>query len=333
MNFYESHFHVWFVCRLYGVFYLKNNKNDLKITNQALIPALLFIPAILIGIFTVTVEPNNLESYGDPSSVMYIISMFGVFSQLCNCIIILVSSLNQRKRVFKFYKNLFDFDEKLRINLNIKFDYEYLRKRNFKRLSIIGGLYMIVSFILIYIYTLNWSYLLISIIFSYANGIELISSFEYFYCTKLIAYRIKCLNNLVIGELQRSTMSPLQLELIIKSQFNLDQLILEMNRIHGLRKLISITNDFIMSVSQLYGLFNSFNDSFTNYAEVKYLFELLITPFLLYKLVATSIACQETISAKYKFGNLLKQLRADGNISVLVIILVLIVKTLQIFYL
>lgn len=317
MNFYDSHSHVWFIFRIYGVFYLQNNKNDLKLTNKALVPALLFIPAIFLALFTVDFEQNDYESYGEPSSVLYIMSMFGVVSQFWNSVIIFTSSFNQRKRVLRFYKELFDFDEKLRIDWNIKFDYKHLQKRDVKRLSTIGVLYFIVSCFLIHLYTLNWSYLTTSLIFTYANGTELMSSFEYFYCTKLIAYRIKCLNNLVIDDVIKSTITPLKLELLIKSHFTLNNLIGEINKIHGLRKLVSITNDFIMSVSQFYGLFISFEDSFTNYAELKYLFELLITPFLLFKLVITSISCQETMAAKNKFGKLLKQIEG-GDVSDLV---------------
>lgn len=333
MNFYESNSHVWFLCRSYSIYFFTNNKNDLKITKKSFlissIPAIIFFTSIALSFAFITFKDSDFESYGDTNSILFIVSMFGILAQHFNSCLILISSLNHRNEILLFYNKLNELDNQLNKKLNIKFDYKKLKKKTLKILLLICVTYILITFVIIYIYVNTFAFILLSIIFNFINGIEIISSFEYFYLTKIIKYRFNSLNNELIEIVETSKIVPSQLESMIKCHFLINCLITDMNTIYGLIKLSSIVNDFLLFLSQLYAFFVSIDSkAIFSYSNSKYLIGLMSLPFVIGKMVTTANGCQKAIKAQKNFGKLLKTLESNEEVSDLVKILVVCLKNI-----
>lgn len=323
MNFYESHSHVWFLGRLLGSFHLKYHKNQLRFTNISLLSALVFIVSLLFAVFIIRYEKEDQSTYGIQRSVLYSISVFKELSLAMNCIVTFIDSFKKRKKSLKFFKKLFEFDTIIKAQLNIHFDYKRLRQRHTRRLKIISIFFFIISAAIISVYILNVTYIPLAIVYSFTYGSAFTASFDYYYCTKLIKYRFKALNNKLIEEINLSKISPCKLQVMIKCHFTLNDLIKDINEIHGFKKLMTISNDFTLIVSQLYALFISINSNFSSYIHIQYLFELLTMPYIVINLVVTAKVCQETISCKNMFGKLLKGCVCNGVVFKLVFIVII----------
>lgn len=304
MNLNESHSYVWFLDRFFGICYLSNNNNRLKITNKPLLAGFTLILAVIFGFYTTQFEPD--DQAGKTTSILFITLVFGILSQFWNCIVILISSLNQRQRVLKFYKKLDNLDMTLQSKLDIQFDYKKLKNHNLRDLLIISIGFSIISLIINYMYIINITYVTLTLVFTFTNGSEIISSYDYYYCTNLIKYRFTALNRYLIDSIETSIVNPYKLEELIKCHFTLNSLIQDLNKMYGLKKLLSITNDFILLLSQFYSIFTSIEDNFNSYSHMKYLCGLLTIPSLIFKMVIINKTCQDTVAAKNMFGKLLK---------------------------
>lgn len=268
MNLNESHSYVWFIERFFGICYLSNHKNRLKITNKPLIVGLTLILAVIFGAFTTQFEPEDQASYGSTTSILFITLVFGILSQFWNCIIILISSLNQRQRVLRFYKKLDNLDMTLQNKFDIQFDYKKLKNHNLRDLLIVSVVFSIVSIVINYLYIINVTYVVLTLVFTFTNGSEIISSYDYCYCTNLLKYRFKALNRYLFNSIETSNVSPYKLEEMIKCHFILSSLIQDLNQMYGLKKLLSITNYFILLLSQFYSLFTSIEENFNSYSHL-----------------------------------------------------------------
>lgn len=328
MYFFESHSHVWFLCRFYSIYFFTNHKNKLKITKKSFlissIPAITFLIAIVLVYMFIKFEDSDIESYGDSTSILFIVSMLGICAQQLNSLVIVISSINHRNEILLLYNKLYELDNQLNNELNIKFDYKKLKQNTFKMLILICVPYILLTCVINYVYIDHFSYMLLSIIFNFINGVEIISSFEYFYWTKIIKYRFNSVNSLLIEIIETSNIVPSQLESMIKSHILINCLITDVNKIYGIIKLSSIGNDFLLFLAQFYAFFVSIDgsDSILNYSNSKYFIGLMSLPFVFGKMVTTAIGCQKTKKAQSNFGKLLKTVEYNKEISYLVRIVV-----------
>lgn len=306
MNLNESHSYAWGFCRCFGVCYLLNSKNRLKITNKPLLVGLIVTLAVIFGYYTTQFEPLDQESYGTKNSIMFIVLAFGVLSQFWNCFVILISPMNQRQRALKFYEKLSDLDMVLQNKLGIQFDYKKLKNNNLKDLLTVSVLYIIVSCVLSYVFIMNITYVPFIFVFNFFNGAEVMNSYDYYYCTKLIKYRFRALNGHLIDSMETSKMNPCKLEEMIKCHSTLNNLIKDLNQIYGLKMLLRITNNFVLILSQACGVLIAIEHNFNSYLRIKYLCGLLTVPFLIIKMVIIAKACEDTVAVKNMFGKLLR---------------------------
>lgn len=306
MNLNESHSYVCSFGRLFGLCYLSNSENRLKVTNKPLLVGLTFALAIIFAFYSTRFEPLDQASYGNTNSIMFIVVVFGILAQFLNCIIILISSLNQRQRVFKFYKKLNNLDMTLQSKLGIQFDYKKLKNNNLKDLLIVSVIYIIISCVINYVYVRNITYFTPTLVFTFVNGAEIMSSYDYYYSTKLIKYRFRALNGYLIDSMENFKINPCQLEAMIRCHSTLNNLINDFNQMYGLKKLLGITNDFVLILSQFYGIFMSIEDNIHRILHIKFLCGIMTIPSLIFKMAIITKTCQDTVAAKNKFGKLLK---------------------------
>lgn len=316
MNFYESNSYIWFLGRLFGLYYFTNDQNVLKITRKSLLlstlPGLVFILIIIIAIFTVHATEDELsESVGSSATIiLLVVSVFGITSQFVTCVVILIVSFNKREQILNFYKTVNKLDGILENKLNIHFDYEAMRNKDSKKLTMVAVFYICLFMIINYAYTMNLSYISIAIISSFTYGSDLFNSIDYFYSIKIIQTRFKSLNKLFS---KTSTITPTKLKIMIESHFTLNRLITEMNKIHGFKKLLNITNDFLFIMSQLHAIFVTIDDNSFTLVYMKVLLGLLVMPVLLAKMIFTAKCCEETVADKKLFGKLLKKIDCFGS--------------------
>lgn len=324
MNFYESNSYIWFLGRFYGLYYFTHNQNVLKITRKSLflsiIPACVFIAILIVAIFTVRASDEEVsEMIGSKTtSILVVVSVFGIISQFGNCFVILIVSYNKREKVLNFYKTVNKLDAIFENKLNIYFDYEKIKQKDFKKLFTLTGFYICTFIIICYAYTVNYTYIPLMSLSIFTYGSDLFTSIDYFYSIKIIQIRFKSLNKLFTGS---SPISPNELEVMIESHFTLNQLINEMNQIHGFKKLFNITNDFLFIITQLYALFIIIDENDLSVMYMKVLLGLMVMPVLIVKLVLTANCCEKTVACKKKFGKLLKGLdnfECNGSVSNLV---------------
>lgn len=325
MNFYESHSHIWFLCRSYSIYFFTNYKNrELKITKKSFlissIPVITFLISIVLAIKFIKFENSDIESYGDSTSILFIVSMFGILAQHFNSFVIVISSINHRNDILALYNKLYELDNHLINKLNIQFEYKNLKKNTLKILILICVPYILLTCVINYIYITTFSFIPLSIIFNFINGVEIISSVEYFYWTKIIKYRFNSVNNALIEIIGTSKIVPFQLESMIKSHLLINCLITDVNKIYGLIKLSSIGNDFFLFLAQFYAFFISIDnrESILSYSNSKYLIGLLSLPFVIGKQIATVNGCQKALKAQNNFGKLIKTLESNKEVSDLV---------------
>lgn len=318
MNFYDSLTFLWSFGQFFGTNYLISHYDELKITNKSLVIVLIFTVLSVVGVFIVIPEEDDYLFITHTTSILYIVIRFGVALQYMNTVFILVMSLIQRKQVFKFYKTVFDLDVVLQNILRVDLNYEKMRYKSCWQIFKIFGVYLVVTFIIGYFYSGNFTYIPILIIINFTDGSSLMSSVEYYYCTKIIQKRFKALNKLII---KSKKLKPNELEIMITCHYKLNYLICLINKIFGLKQLVSITNDFSVIIIQLYSFFISVENNFDDFIYMKFLSGSLMTPILVTKIVGTARCCQKTIALKKKFGKLLKKieyLKSDGDVSILV---------------
>lgn len=230
----------------------------------------------------------------------------------------MIVSFNKREQILNFYKTVNKLDAILENKLNIHFNYESMRNKDLKKLIIVSVYFLFTFGIISYAYTLNISYISIALLSTFTYGSDLFTSIDYFYSIKLIQIRFKSLNTIIIGT---SNITSNELEILIESHFTLNRLITELNHIHGLKKLINITNDFVFVITQLYAIFVIIDEHIFTSVYMNVLLGLLVMPVLLAKMVLTATCCEETVAAKKLFGQLLKSIdnfECNGLISDLV---------------
>lgn len=323
MNFYDSQSLVWPIGRFFGLYYFKNHQNELKITNYsvilALIPGVCFLLLAIIGILNLVPDEGDMEVFGI-GFIFLLVSRIGIVVQLMNCVVIFTMSFVHRNGVLMFYQNINELDGILINKLKIKLNYKKMKIRSSVRLASLEIGFIIISFIIDYVSATNKSYILIVLLYNFTAGSGLTSAYEYIHCTKMIKCRLESLNVVLRTERINSK----NLEIMIKCHFTLHRLIIKMNKIYGLRQLSSITNDFVIILVQLYSYFVSIENGW-QFVYVKYLIGSLMLPYLMAKLFFMSTCCQQVLSNKKKFGNLLKKLEnlktVDEEISSLVYLL------------
>lgn len=318
MNFYDSLTYIWSFGQFFGVNYLISHNNELKFTNKSLLTVIIFLLLSIIGVFIVQPEEDDYKFISSTTSILYIVIQLGMVLQYGNTILILVISFIQRKQISKFYKNVNDLDIVLQKSLKVNHNYERMRYESSRNLCQIFGTLIVVSFVIDYFYAGNLTYVPILIINNFTDGLAIISSVEYYYCTKIIQKRFKALNKLIT---KSESIKPNELELMITCHYKLNYLISLINKMFGLKQLLSITNDFGIVTIQLYSFFISVDNNFDDFVYMKFLSGALMTPILVTKIVVVAKSCHETIAVKNKFGKLLKKfknLEIDGPVSVLV---------------
>lgn len=318
MNFYDSLTILWSFGKFFGVNFLIHHNNELKLTNKSLLTVITFALLSIIGVFIVQPEEDDYKFISSSTSILYIVIQLGLVLQYGNTIFILVMSFIQRKQILRFYKTVYDLDIVLQKSLRVYHNYEKMRLESCKNLFLIFGTLIVVSFIIDYFYAGNLTYVPILIINNFSEGLAIISSVEYYYCTKIIQKRFKALNNLIINS---EKIKPNELELMISCHYKLNYLICLINKMFGLKQLLSIANDFSIVTIQLYSFFISVDNNFDDFVYMKFLSGALMTPILVTKIVVTAKSCHKTIAVKNKFGKLLKKvknLEIGGPVSVLV---------------
>lgn len=323
MNFYESNSYIWFLCRFYSLHFFTNQKNELKITKKSFlissIPAIGFLLTFILGYMFVRAEASEMESYGDPSSIFFIASMFGVLAQHFNCFVILFSTIDHRNGILSLYTKLNELDTELKIKLGIKLDYKSMKKNNLKSLITLMVIFSLISTIISFIIMANISYIGVFMVFNFINGIEIISSFEYYYLTKIIKFRFSAINNVLIESIESSKIVPSQVESMIQCHISINRIITDLNKSYGFRKLFGIANDFFLILTQFYACFVLIdNTSNIRRMDLKNLMGLLTIPCVVVKVVVTAITCQKAIKAQMNFGKLLKTFQKNADVSDLV---------------
>lgn len=307
MNFYDSLTYNWGFERLYGLNYFTNHHNELKITTfsfiRSLIPGISFIGIFFFGILNLRVEETDYQA-SHVDNVVYVVGRLGIVVQFTTCLIIFLASFVHRKDLIKFYETVYGFDsilsKKLRINLN----YRKMKQICRRRLFIVHTGFSIISVIIDYSYASNESYIPILIVYSYSAAVNIINSFDFINCGKIIKIRFKSLNDLII---QTNHLTVNDLKIMIECHLTLNGLITNINQIYGTRLLSSITNDFAIILVQLYSFFISIENSFDDGLYKKFLYGSLMLPSLMAKLYFVSTNCQKIVSNKKDFGKLLRK--------------------------
>lgn len=324
MNFYESYSNIWFICRFYSLHFFINHKNELKITKKSFltssIPATLFFLTLIFGYKFIRLEDSDIIAFGDPSSILFIVSILGIISQHFNCFVILFSTVNHRYEILNLYTKLYELDADLKIKLNIKFDYKKMKKKDSRLMIALAVIYISIAIFINYFFIANLSYFGVAIIFNYINGSEIVSSFEYYYLTKVIKYRFNSITNLLTKSIESSKIIPSQLEDMIQCHISINHIITNLNKIFGFRKLFGIANDFFLIFTQFYAIFVVFENRSSMKAQIdtKNLIGMLTIPYVIVKVLATAISCQEAVKAQKNFGKFLKTFQNNENISDLV---------------
>lgn len=324
MNFYESNSYIWFLGRFYGLFYFTHDQGVLKITRKSffisILPACVFVAILVVAVFTVRASNDEVSAtIGDKTTaVLVVVSVFGIVSQFSNCFVILIVAYNKREKVLNFYKTVNKLDAIFENKLNIYFDYEKKKRKDFWKLFNLTGFYLLTFVVISYAYTVNYTYISIMFLSIFTYGSDLFTSIDYYYSIKIIQKRFKSLNKLFTGS---SSITLNKLEIMIESHFILNQLIAEMNQIHGFKKLFNITNDFLFIITQLYAIFTTIDEKELKVMYMKVLLGLMVTPVLIVKIVLTANCCEKTVACKKKFGKLLKGMdhfECNGSVSDLV---------------
>lgn len=324
MNFYESNSYIWFFGRLFGLFYFTYNQNVLKITKKSLflsiLPGCVILVVLILAFFTVRATEDELSATigSKTNSLLVVVSVFGIVSQILNCFVIFIVSFIKREKVLNFYKTIEKLDTILKKKFNIYFDYEKMRHKDFKKLILLSFFYIFSFGVISYAYTVNVTYISLIFVSTFTYGSDLFTSIDYYYSIKIIQIRFKSLNQLIIGT---SLIAPNELQIMIESHYILNQLITEINQIHGFKKLFNITNDFLFIITQLYAIFTLIDSKELNLMYMKVLLGLIIMPVLIAKIVFTAHCCEETVAYKKMFGKLLKGMNnfeCSGTISDLV---------------
>lgn len=230
----------------------------------------------------------------------------GIVCQFMNCVVILIMSFIHRKTVIKLYEKIYALDEILLTKLEIYLDYKKMKL--FTTIRMFGthfGLCFI-SAIIDYVYASNTSYILLLLIYNYTSGCGLMNSLEFNNCTRIIKFRFKLLNDLLLKQFE--CIKPNDLEIMIKCHFKLNELINDVNEIYGIKQLSTITNDFVVIIVNMYAFLVSIENNFGEFGYVKFLFGSLMLPSLTTKLYFTVTNCQQALSNKKYFGQLLKKL-------------------------
>lgn len=318
MNFYDSLTYIWSFGQFFGVNYIISHNNELKITNKSLLAVLIFILLSIIGVFIIQPEEDDYKFITGTTSILYIVIQLGLILQYGNTIFILVISLIQRKKLLNFYKTVFELDFLLENSLRVNHNYERMKYKSGRNLLQISGVLIVVSFTINFFYAGNFTYVPVLIVSSFTDGLAIMSSIEYYYCTKIIQTRFKALNKIII---KTKKLKPNELEIMISCHYKLNYLICLINKMFGFKQLLSITNDFGTVIIQLYSFFISVDNNFDDFMYMKFLSGALMTPILVTKIVVTAKSCHKTIALKNKFGKLLKKiknLKIDEPISILV---------------
>lgn len=307
MNFYDSLTNNWSFGRFYGLNYFTTHQNHLKITTKtflrSLIPGFSLVLITLIGGYCIRPDEADFQSFGI-GSIMFVVGQIEVIVQFTNSIIIEVMAFTHRKELIQFFEMIYELDDILEKKLQIHLNYRKMKTRSSRRLYIIQSFYVIISCIISYANASNESYILILVIYSYAGGINIMNSFEYINGTIIIKSRFKSLNDLLI---RSEHINPNHLEIMIKCHLTLNELITHMNEIYGSRMLLSIANDFVIVIVQIYSFFVAIENGFNDVLYVKFLYGSLLQPLLMAKLYFVSTNCQKVLSHKNKFGKLLKK--------------------------
>lgn len=307
MNFYDSLTFMWNFERFYGLNYLTNNQNELRITNmsfiRSLIPGICFVILTIFGIHIVQPDENSHYEIG---SIILIVGQIGMLVQFMNCAVIIIMSFIHRKGVIKLYEKIYGLDEVFLNKLEINLDYKNLKFYSTRRLFTTHFGLCCMSSIIDYAYASNKSYILLLLIYNYTSGSGLMNSLEYNNCTRIIRFRFKLLNELLIKKLENINSN--DLEIMINCYFTLNELINDMNGIYGLRQLSTIANDFVVILVNMYSFLVSIEHKFSEFGYVKFLFGSLMLPSLMTKLYFTSTNCQGVVSNKKYFGKLIKKL-------------------------
>lgn len=309
MDFYDSLTYLWNFERFYGLNYLTNIENELKITTfsliRALIPGTCYVLLTFLGMNIVRFEESDIKLYGI-GSIIYIVGQIGIVCQYTNCAIIFIMSFIHRKRVIKLYEKIFALDQILITKLEIYLDYRKMKFYTIRRMFGTHFGLCCMSAVIDWAYAANYSYILLLIIYNYTAGAGLMTSLEFNNCTRIVKFRFKLLNNLLIKNFK--FIKPNDLEIMIKCHFILNELINDINEIYGLKQLSTITNDFAVILVNMYAFLVSIENNFGEFGYVKFLFGSLMLPSLMTKLYFTVTNCQEAVNNKKYFGQLLKKL-------------------------
>lgn len=305
MNFYDSQIYIWSLGRFFGLYYFTNHQNELKITNNSVISAL--VPGICLVLITIygiaNLIPDEKEVLGI-GTIFLVVSQIGIMMQFMNCVVIFIMSFIHRKGVMIFFKKINELDDILIKKLKINFDYKKMKTISSTRMIGLEIGLIIICFIINYFTISNNSYIIIVLIYNYAAGSGLTSAMEYIHCTKMVKFRFESLNDI----LRTHNINPKDLKTMIECHYTLNGLITKMNAIFGLRQLSSITNDFVIILVQLYSFFVSIENDFRHFIYVKFLIGSLMIPYLVAKIFFMSTNCHTVLNNKKKFGNLLKRI-------------------------
>lgn len=318
MNFYDSLTYIWSFGKFFGINYLISHNNDLKITNKSLLTIIIFIILSTFGVCILEPEVEDYKFISSTGSILYIVIQFGLILQFGNTIFILVNSLIQRKHILKFYKTVFDLDYVLQNSFRVDLNYRKIRYKSCRNLFQIFGIFIVVTLIIDYIYAANFTYIPLMIISNFTDGLAIMSSLEYYYCSKIIQKRFKAMNKFII---KTEKLQPNELDLMIACHYKFSYLICSINKMFGLKQLLSITNDFSIVTIQLYSFFISVDNNFNDFVYIKFLTGALMLPILVTRIVVTAKNCQKTIDLKNNFGKLLKKikdLKSHEFVSILV---------------
>lgn len=309
MNFYDSLIYVWCFERLYGLNYLTNQQNELKITNnsfiRSLIPGTFFVILTFFGIYIYIPEENDSKLNGI-GSIILVVGQIEIIVQYMNCSLMFILSFIHRKKTLRLYEKINELDEILLNKLEIYLDYSEMKKSSTRRLIGTHFGLCILSSIIDYAYASNKSYILLLLIYNYSSGSALTNSLELNNFARIIKFRFKKLNHLLIKKFEY--IDPYELEIMIKCHSTLNELINDINEIYGLKQLSAITNDFLIIIVNMFAYLVSIKNNFSEFNSVRFLFGSIMLPSLMSKLYFTSHNCQKAVKNKNNFGKLLKNL-------------------------
>lgn len=309
MNFYDSLSNIWNFERLYGINYLTYQQNELKITYnsfiRSLIPGICFVILTFFGMYIYIPEESDYKLNGI-GSIILAVGQIEIIVQFMNCAVVFILSFIHRKRSIKLYEKINALDEILLNKLEIYLNYRKMKISSTRRLFATHFGLFILSGIIDYAYASNKSHILLLLIYNYSAGSGLTSSLEFNNLARIIKFRLKLLNNLLIKKFDH--IDTKNLEIMIKCHSTLNGLIKDVNEIYGLKQLAAITNDFVVIIVNMFAYLVSIENNFSEFSSVRFLFGSLMLPSLIMKLYFTTTNCQKAVNNKKYFGILLKNL-------------------------